>query len=64
MEHVNRAGTESFEQTELPDAVTRVLVLGTEINGLLTALLEEGQAEGAYGGILSRVCPCMSCIRA
>lgn len=47
VEHVNRAGTESFEQTELPDAVKRILVLGTEINGLLTALLEEGQAEGA-----------------
>ena len=44
---MNRAGTESFEQTELPDAVKRVLVLGTEINGLLTALPEEGQAEGA-----------------
>ena len=47
VEHVNRARTGSFEQTELPDAVKRILVLGTEINGLLTALLEEGQAEGA-----------------
>ena len=35
----------------------RILVLGTEINGLLTALLEEGQAEGA---VRRDIVPCMS----
>ena len=46
MENVNRAAAGALEGTVLPVAVKRILALGTEINRLLVAFLDEGKKQG------------------
>ena len=46
LENVNRAKSDCFDTSMLSNTLKRILNLGTEINSLLAAFIEDGKASG------------------